>query len=107
MIGYFFIGIFVSNLRVNKSNIFYLVSFLVLFSYIFSTGNYPNFIIDFFKVYSDKFQFTKASDSFHFILISSLIINYFTKDKFIQLAYLYSISFLFLPFLYTKAEDLL
>ncbi len=99
MIGYFFIGIFVSNLRVNKSNIFYLVSFLVLFSYIFSTGNYPNFIIDFFKVYSDKFQFTKASDSFHFILISSLIINYFTKDKFIQLAYLYSISFLFLPLL--------
>ena len=72
---------------------------VVLFSYIFSTGNYPNFIIDFFKQYSDKLQFTKASDSFHLIIISSLIVNFFTESKLSATILFYSISFLFLPLL--------
>ena len=98
-VGYIFLGIYIGKFNIKKSNYFFIVCLVVLFSYIFSTGNYPNFIIDFFKEYSDKFQFTKASDSFHLIIISSLIVNFFTESKFLQLSYLYSISFLFLPLL--------
>ena len=98
-IGYIFLGFYIGKFEIKNSKYFFIVGLVVLFSYIFSTGNYPNFIIDFFKQYSDKFQFTKASDSFHLILVSSLVINFFTDNKYFQLAYLYSISFLFLPLL--------
>ena len=49
-----------------------LIPFLI---YLFSTGNYPDVVINFFKENSDKFQFLKASD----LMISVISVNIFTK----------------------------
>ncbi len=67
--------------------------------YIFSTGYYPNFVMDFFIKFSDKFTFNKASD----IMMTAISINfvYFKvgKNKYYNLLYLvFSISLL-LPLL--------
>jgi len=99
MISYLFLGLHLGKIEFKRSNYYILLGFAALFSYIFSTGNYPNFIIDFFKENSDKFQFTKASDSFHLIVITSLIINLLVENSNFKLAYVYSISFLYLPLL--------
>ena len=40
--------------------------------YIFSTGYYPNFVMDFFIKFSDKFTFNKASD----IMMTAISINF-------------------------------
>ena len=67
--------------------------------YIFSTGYYPNFVMDFFIKYSDKFTFNKASD----IMIALVSINFLyfkvENNKFYKLLYsVVSISLL-LPLL--------
>ena len=58
-----------------------LHNFNSIFTYIISTGNYPNIIIDFFNKYSDKFQFIKAADLAIGLYISVLIINKHFKSK--------------------------
>mgnify|MGYP002013033755 FL=1 len=67
--------------------------------YVFSTGYYPNFVMDFFIKFSDKFTFNKASD----VMMTAISINfvYFKvgKNKYYKLLYLvFSISLL-LPLL--------
>ncbi len=67
--------------------------------YIFSTGYYPNFVMDFFIKYSDKFTFNKASD----IMMALVSINFLyfkvENNKFYKLLYsVVSISLL-LPLL--------
>ena len=49
----------------------YLFMTLPIIHYIFSTGFFPNFLIDFFNNYADKFEFTKASD----IMLSLIVAN--------------------------------
>jgi hypothetical protein len=99
MISYFFIGSLFRGYEIKTKIPAYVIGLIALFSFIFSTGNYPNFIIDFFIDYSDKFQFTKASDSFMLIVAASLFINWTIKDNFFKTLFIYFISFLYLPLL--------
>lgn len=99
MVSYIFLGKYFSKHKLIPSSSYLVLGLLPLFSYIFSTGNYPNFIIDFFNQFSDKFQFTKASDSFHLILIVCLFISFYINKVFYKLLFIYTISFLFLPLL--------
>tara|TARA_Y100000741_G_scaffold339553_1_gene300488 strand:+ start:2713 stop:4062 length:1350 start_codon:yes stop_codon:yes gene_type:complete len=67
--------------------------------YIFSTGYYPNFIMDIFIKYSDKFSFNKASDIM-LALISLNFINYkITLNKTFKIFYLVTSVSLLLPLL--------
>ncbi|MDA9732300.1 hypothetical protein N9U41_00490 [Acidimicrobiaceae bacterium] len=67
--------------------------------YLFSTGNYPDFIINFFKEYSDKFNFLKASD----IMLATIGTNIFARNlvvkKDFQIIYFMISSSLILPLL--------
>ena len=99
MMSYFFIGSLFSGYEIKTKIPAYVIGLITLLSFIFSTGNYPNFIIDFFIDYSDKFQFTKASDSFMLIVAASLFINWTIKDNFSKTFFIYFISFLYLPLL--------
>lgn len=99
MVSYIFLGKYFSQHKLIPSSSYLVLGLLPLLSYIFSTGNYPNFIIDFFNQFSDKFQFTKASDSFHLILIVCLLISFYINKVFYKLLFIYTISFLFLPLL--------
>jgi len=55
--------------------------------YLFSTGHYPDFIINIFNEFSDKFNFLKASD----IMLATICVNIFVKniikDKIYQFIY--------------------
>ena len=96
-ISFIFIGLFVSSISDNDVLIklgFLLLPFTV---YIFQTGNYPNFIIDFFIEYSDKFQFMKAADMVLIIIISTLFFFLYTENKVFALYFANLTSFLFLP----------
>ena len=63
---------------------FYSIIICLIFMYIISTGNYPNFIIAFFNNVSDKFQFLKGSELSLVLIISNLLV----KNKFSQKIYL-------------------
>ena len=68
-IGYFLFGNNDSNL------LFKLVKYVLPLIYFFNTFMFPNFIFNFFKRYSDKFDYIKASD----ILLIFVLINFLNK----------------------------
>ncbi len=60
------------NYKIKKQTV-YLVAFFLPALYILSTINFPEFLIEFFRNYSDKFDFVKASD----LLVVYVASNYF------------------------------
>ena len=76
-----------------------LLLFMPLIHYLFSTGFYPNFIIDIFIQYSDKFTFPKASDvMLNLVVVNLLNIKIFKNKKF-SLFYLITSVSIMLPLL--------
>jgi hypothetical protein len=79
----------------------YFKIYLVIpfFIYLFSTGNYPDIVINFFKANSDKFQFLKASD----LMITVITVNIFTKrlikNEYTRFIYIAWTSAAFIPLL--------
>ncbi len=102
-IGYFFIGYYLVN-RINK---YYLMaaSSLVLFaSYFITFINYPNFIMDFFISFGDKFQFIKAADTLLLLIVFNFLVkkmNFDTKFEFIT--FLFTLS-LFYPYFFVQSR---
>ncbi len=71
---------------VGSLSILYILNFLY----------YPNFILDFFNNYSDKFDFTKASDLFAIYALTIYFSYRFTKFKTFLLIFVI-FTFLYLP----------
>jgi hypothetical protein len=67
--------------------------------YLFSTGYYPDFIINLFKEYSDKFQFLKASDIMIATISANLFIYNLLQKKIYRFLYLVVTVSLILPLL--------
>ena len=102
-LGYLFFAFFVfKDFEINKNfRIFLSYSFMTVpfIHYIFSTGFFPNFIIDFFNNYADKFEFTKASDIMLSLIIANLLNLKLSNNNFFKILYFtFSVSFL-LPLL--------
>ena len=74
-IGAFFVSLYLFKDIKKYNKLSKLAAILLVFlppvHYLFSTGFYPNFIMDIFIQYSDKFSFPKASD----IMLSLVIVN--------------------------------
>lgn len=90
-IGYLFSGIIFSNIDSDKK---YLSKFLLpifmglpYLHYFFSTGYFPNFIIEFFNNYSDKFEFTKASDIMLSLLVANILSFKYIKNDLLKMIY--------------------
>ncbi len=98
-IGYIFVGYyFISKSYINKY-ILNLILFVPLFTYVISTGNYPNFMMSFFYSFSDKFLFLKGSDlTISYIAVTFFIKNLNFSNKF-KFSYFIYFGFLFLPLL--------
>ena len=64
-----------------------------------ASGNYPNFIMQFFIDYSDKFQFLKASDILIAIIASYFLIKKSKIGKSYEVFFLFFFCPLFLPVL--------
>ena len=76
-----------------------LLLFMPLVHYLFSTGFYPNFIIDIFIQYSDKFTFPKASDVMLSLVVVNLLNIKIFKNKKFGLFYLITSVSIMLPLL--------
>ena len=76
-----------------------LLLFMPLIHYLFSTGFYPNFIIDIFIQYSDKFTFPKASDVMLSLVVVNLLNIKIFKNKKFSLFYLITSVSILLPLL--------
>ncbi len=91
MISIFFGLILVSEKFLKSTKLFKTLSIGLLFMpithYLFSTGYYPNFIMDIFIKYSDKFNFTKASDVMITLLIANILFMMISKNKKYSLLY--------------------
>ena len=52
---------------------FFSIPIRVFIVYIFGTGSYPDFLMNIFRNYGDKFTFVKASDMVLMIIITNII----------------------------------
>jgi hypothetical protein len=101
-IGFMYIGIYFAA---NQPRLYFLYPLIMLpfLHYLFSTGNYPNIVIEYFQNFSDKFQYPKASD----ILIVLISVNLILKNIITKKSYIYLFSFttaLFIPLLAYKSR---
>ena len=97
--SYIFVGAYLLNnqdlLRKYKSAILPLFLFVPIAHYFLSTGYYPNSLIDVFIKYSDKFEFTKASDIMLSVLVANILNYKLTVSKYFKFSYmLFSICLL-------------
>jgi hypothetical protein len=99
-ISFFYLGILlIANFKVEKFNPLMFMSAIPLVTYIISTGNYPNFIMQFFIDYSDKFQFLKPSDIFLGYIVTNFVNRYIFKSKKSSISYLVISTALMAPLL--------
>lgn len=103
-ISFLFIGSLLLDKKFFKSPYSKLLLLTPLVVYVISTGNYPNFVIDFFKENSDKFQFIKASDAFLVYLSINFLNRFISSSENNRLLYFTISSGLYLPFLLTQSR---
>ena len=103
--------IFGSIFYSNVSKDFYLIKyfpFILPITYILSTTYFPQFLIDFFLNYSDKFDFLKAADILILYIFTNIFNQKFMKKEFNYYSYLLISSAVFIPlFLYKSKGALL
>ena len=102
-IGAFFVSLYLFKDIKEYKKLSRLATALLLFMpfihYLFSTGFYPNFIIDIFIQYSDKFTFPKASDVMLSLVVVNLLNIKIFKNKKFGLFYLITSVSIMLPLL--------
>jgi hypothetical protein len=103
-ISFLFIGSLLLDKKFFESSYSKFLLLTPFIVYVISTGNYPNFIIDFFKENSDKFQFIKASDAFLVYLSINFLNRFISRNEKNRLLYFTISSGLYLPFLLTQSR---
>jgi hypothetical protein len=104
-IGFLFLGTIFSTFFYTQSK--KIIPFLVavpFIVYVFNTGNYPDIIINFFKIHSDKFQFIKASDVFLSIISIYFYLEKVNVQNKFKLLYVFIYGPLFLPMLLIQSR---
>jgi len=102
-IGYFFIGYYLIN-RINKYYLLVAFSIALFASYFITFINYPNFIMNFFISYGDKFQFIKAADALLLLIVFNFLVKKMNLDtKFEFITFLFTLS-LFYPYFFVQSR---
>ncbi len=97
---FLFLGIIINfQSKISFEKLSILLIFIPFFTYLFSSGNYPNVFIDFFKANSDKFQFLKASDIFIGYASVNFLMKYILKSQNRRFLFFLITSGLLLPLL--------
>ncbi len=97
---FLFLGLITNlNTYIHLDRLYKFFLVIPFFTYLFSSGNYPNFVIDFFILNSDKFQFLKASDIFIGYASINFLNKYFIKSENRRFLYFMITSGLMLPLL--------
>jgi hypothetical protein len=99
-ISFIYLGLlYLCNFRVEKYNPLFGLSIVPFVAFFISTGNYPNFIMKFFKENSDKFQFLKPSDIFLGYIVSNFVNRFIFKTEKNRLLFLIISTSLLAPLL--------
>ena len=103
-LSYLYVGIYIK--KYFDLNIYHILilNFSLLFSYFLSVLYYPQFLVDFFFINSDKFDFLKAHMHLLFLIIVSIINFQYLKNKQTNFYYFLLLSGLFLPLLIFKSR---
>ena len=103
MISYIYLGYFLSKIH-NINNTFLLFSIPLFLIFVFSFYKYPQFLIDFFTNYSDKFDFPKGSDLLLLLFLSNYLIKNYINNKEYYFWYFFITFSVFLPGLLFKSK---
>ena len=103
-ISFLFMGMFVfKNMKHNEA-IFKAFPYLLPLTYILSSLYYPQFLVDFFVRFSDKFDYLKASDVFLIFVFTNIVNQKLFKKEFSYYLYLLLSSAIFLPLFLFKSK---
>ena len=91
------------NYRIKKQTV-YLVALFLPALYILSTIHFPEFLIQFFRNHSDKFDFVKASDLLVVYVASNYFMSLVFKNKRQDFIYFLFSSAVYLPYLLFKSK---
>jgi hypothetical protein len=97
-IGIYFLTVFSHNLIV------LFMGAVLLGSYFITFINYPNFIIDFFISYSDKFQFIKAADQLLLLVVFNTLFKKIEVSSTIKFYVFAFSSSIFLPYFISQSR---
>ncbi len=101
--GYFFIGYYLVN-RFKKHYLLIASSIVLFVSYFITFINYPNFMMDFFISFGDKFQFIKAADTLLLLIVFNFLVKKMNLDtKFEFIIFLFTLS-LFYPYFFVQSR---
>ena len=104
ILGYLLLGYVFQNKFHSTKNEIVSLNVILLISYFLGVIYYPNFLINFFTTYSDKFDFPKASMYLLFyVLVTHLNFKQFNKNP-INYYYFLSLSGLFFPLFIFKSR---
>ena len=104
ILGYLLLGYVFQNKFHSTKNEIVSLNVILLISYFLGVVYYPNFLINFFTTYSDKFDFPKASMYLLlYVLITHLNFKQFNKNP-INYYYFLSLSGLFFPLFIFKSR---
>lgn len=103
-LSFLFIGMYAFKNISSDSFITKIIPFLLPATYILSTTYFPQFIIDFFIKYSDKFDFIKASDLFLVFIFTNFFNKKYFKLEFNYYLYLLISSAVFIPLFLFKSK---
>jgi hypothetical protein len=103
-LSFLFIGMYGFKNIKHNSFISKIIPFLLPATYILSTTYFPQFIIDFFINYSDKFDFIKASDIFLVFIFTNFFNKKNFKVEFNYYLYLLISSAVFIPLFLFKSK---
>ena len=107
-ISFFFISFVIFQKTQISNKLISVLQASLIYVYILSTVSYPSFLVNFFKTYSDKFDYNKASSLAIFFIIVIYITNRTKNLKSYTYGYLFILSGVFLPlFLYKSRGSFL
>jgi len=95
--------VILKNYKINKKTV-YLVALFLPALYILSTIHFPDFLIQFFVNYSDRFDFVKASDLLVVFVASNYFMSLVFKNKRQDFIYFLFSSAVYLPYLLFKSK---
>lgn len=96
-IAFIYLGIFTASIYKKSNFIIFCFSILPIIIYTFQSGNYPDYFINFFQKYSDKFQYMKAADMVLVVIFCSIFLKLSQQNLYLSLLYINFLSFLFIP----------
>ena len=96
-IGYIYMGFLIGNyVKLNETHL-RILKFTLILSYILKVYYYPKFLSEFFEIYSDKFQQSKATDLLAIFVVTIYFSNRIQKESFNNFVYFVLITSYFLP----------